>query len=613
MNAGYQSEITTLKNIVSQQAQELKDAELKWSRRSEELLKQMELCSRGLKDLKLERLDFEQTIKQMEGEKTSQDAELYKRDKRICTLEEEAIVLSGLKGQVRTLEKRLEGQDDLERKYKALHIEHDANLADKKNIELLLEQQTRANNFQIKKLRLTNVKSRRQHLQLLEKLRQDVSILKEDRESTRYRIENTFQKWAHYHRSKLEGLVFKIKEHELESKVARARYKKETLLRKKYFNEVQELRGNIRIFVRVRPWNSNDAQIPGNSIVIKCNPLAEELVVTESRGKNNFCVQSKVFEFECVFSETATQHEVFEKGTKDLITSALDGYNVSILAYGQTGSGKTYTMNGKEGTSWKHHETGLYFRALKEMFRLKSERRPDISYEFTVSVLEIYNENIRDLLGPKIPYPEEADLGLRKRPSYLKLRYIDGDMFIEDLTAIRCESFEDVVVAMERGQSNRSVGVTNMNQYSSRSHSIVRITITGENRVTKTETVAILNFIDLAGSERIHKSGSWGVQMREASLINRSLSALGNVIEAIKRKQSHVPYRDSKLTYLLQECLGGKSKVAMFINLSPTSATVEESLCSLNFGKRARAAELGRVSRTVRRTSKSYRSKRGKS
>jgi len=335
--------------------------------------------------------------------------------------------------------------------------------------------------------------------------------------------------------------------------------------------------------------------------------------VTVPGGKGNIGTHSKVFEFECVFSERATQQEVFEKGTRDLITSALDGYNVSILAYGQTGSGKTYTMNGKEGTSWKHQETGLYFRALKEMFRLKTERKQDISYEFTVSVLEIYNENIRDLLGPKIPYPEEADLGLRKRPSYLKIRYIDGDMFIEDLTAIRAETFEDVVILMERGQSNRSVGVTNMNQYSSRSHSIVRITIRGENRVTHTETVAILNFIDLAGSERIHKSGSQGEQMRETSSINRSLSALGNVIEAIKRKQSHVPYRDSKLTYLLQESLGGKSKVAMFINLSPTSATVEESLCSLNFGKRARATELGRVSRTVRRTPKSYRSRRGKS
>jgi len=347
--------------------------------------------------------------------------------------------------------------------------------------------------------------------------------------------------------------------------------------------------------------------VAGNSIAIKCNPLAEELVVTIPASAGNSLGHYKVFEFECVFSETATQQDVFEKGSKDLITSALDGYNVSILAYGQTGSGKTYTMSGKEGTSWKHRETGLYFRALKEIFRLKAERKLDISYELTVSVLEIYNENIRDLLGPKVAYPEEADLGLRQKPSYLKIRYTDGEMIMEDLTAIRCKCFEDVVVLMERGQANRSVGITNMNQYSSRSHSIVRITIKGKNRVTQTETVSILNFIDLAGSERIHKTGAQGEQMREATCINKSLSSLGNVIEAIKKKNSHIPYRDSKLTYLLQECLGGRSKVAMFINLSPSSASLEESLCSLNFGKRARATELGRAFRSVRRISKSSR------
>jgi hypothetical protein len=382
--------------------------------------------------------------------------------------------------------------------------------------------------------------------------------------------------------------------------------KKEQLLRKEYFNQVQVLRGNVCTFARVRPWNDNDGKIAGNRIAIKCSPLGDELVVTEPLGKSNFLGHSKVFEFDHIFSGTSTQQEVFEKGAKDLIASVLDGYNVSILAYGETGSGKTYTMKGKNGTTWKHHQAGLCLRALKEIFRLKAERILDVSYDITLSVLEIYNENIRDLLGPEMLLSEEADLELRLRSSYLKFRYIESDVLvIEDLTTIRCESFEDAVVLMEKAQTSRHVGVTNMNEYSSRSHNIVRITVTGKNRMTHTETLAILNFIDLAGSERVHKSVTNNEeQFREVSSINRSFSALENVIQAIKKKQTQVPYRDSKLTYFLQECLGGGSKVVIFITLSPSLVSVDESLRSLNFGKRVRRTELGRAFRSVKPSSR---------
>jgi len=225
--------------------------------------------------------------------------------------------------------------------------------------------------------------------------------------------------------------------------------------------------------------------------------------------------------------------------------------------------------------------------------------RKNTTYELTLSVLEVYNNNIRDLLGPRIVLRREADVKLKNRPSYLRIRSTEeGQMYVEDLTEIRCDSLEDVVSLMKKGEANRSVGITNMNKYSSRSHSIVRIRITGRNIAESTTTKSLLSFIDLAGSERKEKSGSIGEQAKEAVYINRSLSALGKVIQALRTKQVHIPYRDSKLTYLLQEFLNGKAKVSMFINLSPMSVSAEETMSSLNFGKRARATELGRARRS---------------
>jgi len=200
---------------------------------------------------------------------------------------------------------------------------------------------------------------------------------------------------------------------------------------------------------------------------------------------------------------------------------------------------------------------------------------------------EIYNERIRDLLTDKQPDEE--------------FKIITGErgMVVKGLTSIPVETEEDVLNAMRRGNSNRSVGVTSMNEHSSRSHSLLSVEVEGENLIASIKYFGKLHLIDLAGSERLSKTGATGDRLKEAQAINKSLSALGNVIESLQKKSNHVPYRNSKLTYLLQDSLGGHAKTLMFINVSPTSYDGEETNCSLTFATRVRKVELGTASKNV--------------
>jgi len=241
---------------------------------------------------------------------------------------------------------------------------------------------------------------------------------------------------------------------------------------------------------------------------------------------------------------------------------------------------KTFTMEGTE------ENRGVNFRALSELFRIKKQRK-DYIYKISVSMKEIYNERIRDLLTDKQPEEE--------------FKIITGErgMVVKGLTSIPVETEEDVLNAMRRGNSNRSVGVTSMNEHSSRSHSLLSVEVEGENLIAGIKYFGKLHLIDLAGSERLSKTGATGDRLKEAQAINKSLSALGNVIESLQKKSNHVPYRNSKLTYLLQDSLGGHAKTLMFINVSPTSYDGEETNCSLTFASRVRKVELGTASKNV--------------
>ncbi|RVW87140.1 Kinesin-like protein KIN-14C [Vitis vinifera] len=302
-------------------------------------------------------------------------------------------------------------------------------------------------------------------------------------------------------------------------------------LRKKLHNTILELKGNIRVFCRVRPLLPEDGAGSESSVV--SFPTS-----TEALGRGIDLTQNGQiypFTFDKVFAHGASQ-DVFVE-ISQLVQSALDGYKVCIFAYGQTGSGKTYTMMGRPEAS---DEKGLIPRS-----------------------------------GGLDVTRTENGVGGKQ---YAIKHDVNGNTHVSDLTIVDVSSMKEISSLLQQAAHCRSVGRTQMNEQSSRSHLVFTLRISGS---TEQQVQGVLNLIDLAGSERLSKS------------YNKSLSSLSDVILALARKDDHVPYRNSKLTYLLQPCLGGDSKTLMFVNISPDPSSVGESLCSLRFAAKVNACEIG--------------------
>jgi kinesin family protein C1 len=409
--------------------------------------------------------------------------------------------------------------------------------------------------------------------------------------------------------------------------------------RRRLHNQVLELKGNIRVFCRVRPLLDDEKLMPEQSLSDSyqfsrpsdADPLhyyhsgsgnggEEGETLTVLQDTESVTGQSRTktseFAFDRVFGPDSTQPDVFAE-IADLVQSSLDGYRVCIFAYGQTGSGKTYTM---EGPSLKDHigdaksddgdgeegeEGGMIPRAARQLFdtahRLATERK--WSFAFEASYLEIYNETIRDLLQPL-----DASNNGQKGADDLDIKHISGRTVVPGLTVVPVSSKEQLLDLLRMAARNRSVGGTLCNERSSRSHAVFTLSITSVNKVTQERLEGVLNLVDLAGSERLSSSQSTGERLKETQHINRSLSALGDVIAALQdssysanasktgsnHANHHVPYRNSKLTFLLQPSLGGaSSKTLMFVNVNPSPASVPESLCSLRFASKVRACHIG--------------------
>ncbi|KAK0394711.1 hypothetical protein QR680_000890 [Steinernema hermaphroditum] len=335
------------------------------------------------------------------------------------------------------------------------------------------------------------------------------------------------------------------------------RYRREMELRKRLHNTLVELNGNIRVFCRIRPENGAEEN---KSTVIHMDPLDQGLLSASTASG------TRRFHCDRVFAPICSQEEVYDE-VKPVIISCLDGYNVCIFAYGQTGSGKTYTMEGPTGNP------GINQRSITDLFNSLQQRGAEVDYRITVSMIEIYNEKIRDLLN------------LSK--DKLAIRICEnGSLDIPGLTAIPVDSAQDVTSLLNKGRSNRTTSATDANEKSSRSHAIVRVKITMVNKLTKAVTTGRLNLVDLAGSERVSQSGATGQVLKEAQYINKSLSELGNVVTALRNRQTHIPFRNCQLTRLLEDCLVGDSKTLMFVQLSPDANQVSESISSLNFAEK---------------------------
>ena len=330
----------------------------------------------------------------------------------------------------------------------------------------------------------------------------------------------------------------------------------------------------VKVVVRCRPLNSKETS-DGRVSVVEMDERMGMVALSAPQAAGE---PPKTFTFDAVFPPNTPQEAIYKQTAAPICDSVLEGYNGTIFAYGQTGTGKTFTM---EGMNDPPELKGLIPRAFNQVFDSIATKSGE-STEFLVraSYLEIYNEEIRDLLSKN----SNNKLDLKETP--------DSGVFVKDLTSYVVKSTRECDKLRDFGAKNRHVGATAMNQDSSRSHSLYTITVEScETRADGTASIRMgkLNLVDLAGSERQSKTQASGDRLKEATKINLSLSALGNVISAlVDGKSQHIPYRDSKLTRLLMDSLGGNTKTVMVANMGPADYNYDESISTLRYANRAK-------------------------
>jgi kinesin family protein C1 len=371
------------------------------------------------------------------------------------------------------------------------------------------------------------------------------------------------------------------------------RLRKSDAARRRLHDEVQSLKGNIRVFARVRPAMQKPAGPSEISVSVDGMSLTLDVAGDQLRRASDKA-ESHIFAFNQVFAPEATQLHVFEE-VNQLIQSALDGYNVCLFSYGQTGSGKTYTMMGDQ-TSPTHR--GIVPRSVDQVLCTAADLRQDgWEYVIEASYVEIYNEQVRDLLA--------VDFAKEKLAKH-EIVHANGDVYAKGVRKVAVSDADQVHGLLQLAGRNRAVGHTDKNHESARSHSVFTLHLVGRNtRVggggAKTgELVGSLSLCDLAGSERLQTSHAQDERLKETQAINTSLSALSTVFTALSQKQAHVPFRNSALTHLLSPCLSGEGKTLMIVNLSADHCDASETLCSLRFAQTVNKTETGRAKKNVR-------------
>ncbi|XP_070929846.1 kinesin-like protein KIF1A isoform X24 [Macaca nemestrina] len=348
---------------------------------------------------------------------------------------------------------------------------------------------------------------------------------------------------------------------------------------------------SVKVAVRVRPFNSREMSRDSKCIIQMSGSTTT--IVNPKQPKET----PKSFSFDYSYwSHTspedinyASQKQVYRDIGEEMLQHAFEGYNVCIFAYGQTGAGKSYTMMGKQ----EKDQQGIIPQLCEDLFsRINDTTNDNMSYSVEVSYMEIYCERVRDLLNPK----NKGNLRVREHPLL--------GPYVEDLSKLAVTSYNDIQDLMDSGNKARTVAATNMNETSSRSHAVFNIIFTqkrhdAETNIT-TEKVSKISLVDLAGSERADSTGAKGTRLKEGANINKSLTTLGKVISALaemdsgpnknkkKKKTDFIPYRDSVLTWLLRENLGGNSRTAMVAALSPADINYDETLSTLRYADRAK-------------------------
>lgn len=374
-------------------------------------------------------------------------------------------------------------------------------------------------------------------------------------------------------------------------------------------SKMLSLQGNIQVFCRIRPMSFNEIQKG-------CKAVVESLSESELGCFDSRTNQWKSFAFDRVWGPDQSQQSVFQD-VEPIALSVVDGFNACIFAYGQTGSGKTFTMEGVE----RDNQRGISYRTIQKIFHLlkikqqqektasillktqeeREEEPKEFKFEIMIGMLEIYNDECYDLLestGSSVEQKKRDAVAHGGKASLEIRRSKEGRIEVPNLTKEPVSCIEDVISLLKKGNSNRATAATSMNEHSSRSHMVLWVDV-HSGLEGQPGNKGTLFLVDLAGSERVKKSEVEGDHLREAGHINKSLSALGNVMEALDRKASHVPYRDSKLTFLLQDSLGGNSRTMMVVAINPIDLSHDESIHALQFATRVRRINIGAAQRNV--------------
>jgi kinesin family protein C1 len=386
--------------------------------------------------------------------------------------------------------------------------------------------------------------------------------------------------------NKLLELKEKMRQFEQETNGFNLAIKEEEQYRRFLHNQLQEMKGNIRVFCRIKPERNQKTFAHRIQSMFENPDVKESLIITEpanatysqtkpaNRSLNSTSKpRSFTFSFDKVFDEISSNGDIFEE-ISQLVQSSLDGFNVCIFTYGQTGSGKTFTMS--------NPNDGLIPRSMTLMFeRVRMLESISIHYQLYGQFFEIYSDSINDLIDEKYHSEDSETIFTNSEPTEVKM--------------IKLESADQIEKLLKHAGARRATASTMANDVSSRSHSIFKVHVTKYDEASKENVIlGTLNLVDLAGSERLAHSQVTGVRLKETLAINKSLSALGDVIASVKSKSNHVPYRNSKLTYVLKDSLGGRSKTLMFVNISCVTSHFNESLSSLRFASKVNSTELRR-------------------
>ena len=324
----------------------------------------------------------------------------------------------------------------------------------------------------------------------------------------------------------------------------------------------------VKVAIRVRPMNKHEKE-QNSKLCVEVDTVNNTVSVISEKN------EAKTFPFDYVYPMDTTQREVYDQVAFPIVDSIFQGYNGTVFAYGQTGCGKTYTMM---GIVTDPNLKGIIPNAFSHIFGYIKTEGESKRFLVRCSFVEIYNEEVRDLLGDS-----KKKLDIREDPK--------KGTFVRDLTYINIKDSNDIEKCLNKGNKNRHVGQTSMNDQSSRSHSLFTVYLEieekggdGNGRIKSGK----LNLVDLAGSERVGKTNATGQTFDEGKKINLSLTALGSVIDALSSNRKHIPYKDSKLTRLLADSLGGNTKTVMFANISPASYNYDETLGTLRYASRAK-------------------------